>query len=65
MGDPQNGVVKFFNGARGFGFITPDSGNANVFVHVGAVRRAGMTSLTEGQRISFRPCPTPRARSER
>jgi len=53
----QDGVVKFFNGARGFGFITPDGGGADVFVHVSAVERAGLTSLTEGQRVNFQTLP--------
>src|SRR5215468_4791316 len=57
LGEPQNGTVKFFNGARGFGFITPDGGGADVFVHVSAVERAGMTSLAEGQRINFQTLP--------
>ena len=57
LGDPQDGTVKFFNGARGFGFITPDGGGADVFVHVSAVERAGLTSLTEGQRINFQTLP--------
>ncbi|MBK8542490.1 MAG: cold-shock protein [Caulobacteraceae bacterium] len=65
MGDPQDGVVKFFNGARGFGFITPDGGGADVFVHVSAVERAGLTQLVEGQRSTSRPCPTPRAKVRR
>ncbi|MFZ2031654.1 MAG: cold-shock protein [Vitreimonas sp.] len=49
--------MKFFNGARGFGFITPDGGGADVFVHVSAVERAGMTSLNEGQRVNFQTLP--------
>ncbi|MBL8538258.1 MAG: cold-shock protein [Hyphomonadaceae bacterium] len=57
MGDPQDGVVKFFNGARGFGFITPDGGGADVFVHVSAVERAGLTQLVEGQRVNFQTLP--------
>jgi len=57
LGDPQDGTVKFFNGARGFSFITPDGGGADVFVHVSAVERAGLTSLTEGQRINFQTLP--------
>jgi CspA family cold shock protein len=57
LGDPQDGTVKFFNGARGFGFITPDGGGADVFVHVSAVERAGLTSLTEGQRVNFQTLP--------
>ncbi|WP_420393816.1 cold-shock protein [Acuticoccus sp.] len=47
------GTVKWFNGAKGYGFIQPDDGGADVFVHISAVERAGMTSLTEGQRVSF------------
>ena len=49
----QGGTVKFFNGERGYGFIKPDDGGRDVFVHVTAVERAGLKSLTEGQRISF------------
>jgi CspA family cold shock protein len=49
----QTGTVKFFNGERGYGFIKPDDGGRDVFVHVTAVERAGLKSLTEGQRISF------------
>ena len=45
--------VKFFNAERGYGFIKPDDGGRDVFVHVTAVERAGLKSLTEGQRISF------------
>lgn len=47
------GTVKWFNSAKGFGFIQPDSGGADVFVHISAVERAGMSSLAEGQKISF------------
>jgi cold shock protein len=47
------GTVKFFNAQKGFGFIAPDDGGADVFVHVTAVERAGLTSLHEGQRVSF------------
>src|SRR5690606_40887625 len=57
LGDPQDGVVKFFNGARGFGFITPDGGGADVFVHVSAVERAGLTQLVEGQKVNFQTLP--------
>ena len=44
---------KFFNGERGYGFIKPDDGGRDVFVHITAVERAGLKSLVEGQRISF------------
>ena len=47
------GTVKFFNVERGYGFIKPDEGGRDVFVHVTAVEQAGLTSLTEGQRVSF------------
>lgn len=47
------GTVKFFDAAKGFGFIQPESGEKDVFVHVSAVQSAGMDTLTEGQRISF------------
>lgn len=47
------GTVKFFNTTKGFGFIAPEDGGKDVFVHVTAVQAAGMTSLNEGQRISF------------
>jgi cold shock protein len=47
------GTVKFFNAERGYGFIKPDDGGRDVFVHVTAVERAGLKSLTEGQRIDF------------
>jgi CspA family cold shock protein len=47
------GTVKFFNPTRGFGFISPDDGSKDVFVHVTAVEQAGMTSIAEGQKLSF------------
>jgi cold shock protein len=47
------GTVKFFNAERGYGFITPDAGGRDIFVHVTAVEQAGLKSLSEGQRISF------------
>jgi CspA family cold shock protein len=47
------GTVKFFNAERGYGFIKPDDGGRDVFVHVTAVEQAGLNSLNEGQRISF------------
>lgn len=47
------GTIKFFNAAKGFGFIAPESGDSDVFVHISAVERAGMGTLTEGQRISY------------
>jgi CspA family cold shock protein len=47
------GTVKWFNPDKGFGFIQPEGGSKDVFVHISAVQRAGMGTLTEGQRVSF------------
>lgn len=49
----QNGTVKWFNAQKGFGFIQPDQGGPDVFVHISAVERAGMNDLAEGQKVSF------------
>ena len=49
----QEGTVKWFNSQKGFGFIQPTTGSTDVFVHISAVERAGMSGLTEGQKISF------------
>ena len=48
-----NGTVKFFNAAKGFGFIQPDDGSKDAFVHISAVERAGASTLTEGQKVKF------------
>jgi CspA family cold shock protein len=47
------GTVKFFNTQKGFGFIQPDDGSKDVFVHVSALERAGMSNLNEGQKVSY------------
>ncbi|PHY13869.1 cold-shock protein [Caulobacter sp. B11] len=47
------GTVKWFNGTKGFGFIQPDDGGADVFVHISAVERAGLRGLDEGQKITY------------
>lgn len=47
------GTVKFFNSAKGFGFITPETGGKDVFVHISAVERSGLPGLRDGQRVSF------------
>jgi len=47
------GTVKFFNQTRGFGFISPEDGTKDVFVHVSAVEQAGMGNLAEGQKVAF------------
>jgi CspA family cold shock protein len=49
----STGTVKWFNTQKGFGFIQPEDGNKDVFVHISAVERAGMSTLNEGQKISF------------
>jgi len=47
------GTVKFFNTDKGYGFITPDTGGSDSFVHISAVERAGLTTLSQNQRVSF------------
>ncbi len=47
------GTVKWFNAAKGFGFIEPDDGSKDAFVHISAVERAGLSSLAEGQRVQY------------
>ena len=49
----MTGTVKFYNSQKGFGFIQPDGGGKDVFVHISAVERAGMSTLSEGQKVSF------------
>jgi cold shock protein len=49
----KQGTVKWFNGQKGFGFIQPDDGGNDVFVHISAVERAGMNGLNEGQKVAF------------
>lgn len=51
------GTVKWFNTARGYGFIAPDDGSKDVFVHISAVERAGLSSLNEGQKLSYEVKP--------
>ena len=51
------GTVKWFNPAKGFGFIQPDSGGKDVFVHISAVERAGLNSLNEGAKVSYEVVP--------
>jgi CspA family cold shock protein len=47
------GIVKFFNSTKGYGFIQPTSGGKDAFVHISAVERSGLTTLNEGQKVSF------------
>ena len=53
----QTGTVKFFNTSKGFGFITPDNGQQDVFVHVSALERSGIPHLQDGQKVSFETEP--------
>ncbi len=48
-----NGSVKWFNSTKGYGFIAPDNGGADVFVHISAVERAGLNGLNDGQKVSY------------
>lgn len=61
-GPRQSGTVKFFKSDKGFGFITPEEGDADVFVHISAVERSGLSSLESGQRISFETEPDRRGK---
>jgi CspA family cold shock protein len=56
----STGTVKWFNSTKGFGFIQPDDGSADVFVHISAVERAGIGNLSEGQKLSFEAVRDPR-----
>lgn len=56
------GTVKWFNSTKGYGFIAPDDGSQDVFVHVSAVERAGLGNLREGQKVSFEVQRDPRTR---
>ncbi len=58
----MTGTVKFFNTEKGYGFIRPDDGGRDVFVHVSAVTRSGLGTLTEGQRLSFEIEPDKRGK---
>lgn len=49
----STGTVKWFNAVKGYGFIKPDDGSADVFVHISAVQRAGLSNLAEGQKLSY------------
>jgi cold shock protein len=54
------GTVKWFNSTKGFGFIQPEDGSSDVFVHISAVERAGLSNLGEGQKVSFDAVTDPR-----
>ncbi|UWQ15455.1 cold-shock protein [Aliiroseovarius sp. M344] len=53
MADKQTGTVKWFNTTKGFGFIAPDGGGNDVFVHISAVERSGLTGLADNQKVRF------------
>ena len=53
MSDKQTGTVKWFNTTKGFGFIAPESGGNDVFVHISAVERSGLTGLADNQKVRF------------
>jgi CspA family cold shock protein len=55
--DVATGTVKWFNGTKGYGFIQPDSGGKDVFVHISAVEKAGLSSLNEGAKVSYEEVP--------
>ncbi len=59
-----NGTVKFFNSMRGFGFISPDNGEKDVFVHASALESSGTTALNEGDKVSFEIEDDPRGRGK-
>jgi CspA family cold shock protein len=58
----QTGTVKFFNSTKGFGFITPDGGAKDVFVHISAVQASGLQGLEDGQKVSFDTEPDKRGK---
>jgi CspA family cold shock protein len=57
----NKGTVKWFNGQKGFGFIEPETGGKDVFVHISAVERAGLGTLSEGQKVTFDIVADPRS----
>ncbi|WP_099865010.1 cold-shock protein [Pararhizobium haloflavum] len=59
---PESGTVKFFNADKGFGFIKPDKGGADIFVHISAVQASGLTELSENQKVSFETEPDRRGK---
>ena len=58
----QTGTVKFFNADKGFGFISPDNGGADVFVHISDVERSGLSRLSDNQKVSFDSEADPRGK---
>jgi len=60
----QNGTVKFFNHSKGFGFIAPEDGSKDIFVHITALERAGISGLDEGDKVSFDVEDDPKGRGK-
>ncbi|MDY8110028.1 cold-shock protein [Fulvimarina sp. 2208YS6-2-32] len=58
----QTGTIKFFNESKGFGFVTPEGGSKDVFLHISALERAGISSVQEGDKITFDTEPDPRGK---
>ncbi|MCM2504452.1 cold-shock protein [Aureimonas altamirensis] len=59
------GTVKFFNADKGFGFITPDNGGPDTFVHISAVQNSGITALNDGQKVSYDTEPDRRGKGDK
>lgn len=60
----QNGTIKFFNHSRGFGFISPDEGDKDVFVHITALEKSGLPALDDGTKVTFEVEDDPRGRGK-
>lgn len=60
----QTGTVKFFNTAKGYGFVQPDDGGKDLFVHISAVQNSGLNGLNEGDKVSFESEDDPRGRGK-
>ena len=60
----QTGTVKFFNMAKGYGFVQPDDGSKDLFVHISAVQNSGLSGLNEGDKVSFESEDDPRGRGK-
>ncbi|MGD2134175.1 MAG: cold-shock protein [Maricaulaceae bacterium] len=61
----STGTVKFFNMAKGFGFITPDDGGKDVFVHISAVEQSGLSGLVDGQKVTFESEPDAKGKGDK